>query len=342
MSSSPPFHQRFFRFSGVDVRVRSDHPLVARGLDNLFSYFGLTASATAPDVCPVALDVLTSEPALSIPSAASQEARFGGVRIWSAGRELYLGAGASVVRLDPRSGNGVVAIGSSPRVRSENLGDDPATLVILALTLLLRHRDLYGLHAGALAWEGTGCLFVADGRCGKSTMALNLVQQGWDYVSDDFVLLRPSGNRVEAVALRRNICVGRKATRDYPGLLGRWRDRPFPGDTKRWLEMSSLYPRQVKDSCVPTVLVFPEIISGPRSRLRPLTDKAEILGRLMQQSQLLVLESEMSSRHLDVLKRLLLQSRCYQLLAGRDLKEPSPLISELLSPLLSACRPHTP
>ena len=342
MTSASAVHQRFYCIGGVDIRVRSDHPLVDRGLDNIFSYFGFTPSATAPGACPVALDFLTSEPAFSIPSAASQEARFGGVTAWESGRELYLGTGASIARLDPRSGTAEVAIESSSRVRSENLEDDPATLVGLTLTILLRHRELYGLHAGALAREGTGCLFIADGGCGKSTMSLNLVQQGWDYVSDDFIFLRPSGGRVEASGLRRNLCMDREATRDYPGLLGRWRDRPFSGAPKRWLEMNALYPRQVKESCVPRVLLFPEIVPEPRSRLRPMTNKAEILGRLMHQSPLLVLESRMSSRHLEVLKRLLLQSRCYRLLAGRDLKEPSTRIANLLSTLLSAHRPDAP
>ena len=341
MTSASAVHQRFYRLGGVSIRVRSDHPLVARGLDNIFSYLGFPASTTAPGDCPVALDFLASEPAVSLPPTAREEARFGGVTVWEAGREVYLGAGASIARLDPRSGTAVAAIDASPWVRPENLEVDPVTLVILALTILLRHHELYGLHAGALAREGTGCLFVADGRCGKSTMSLNLVEQDWDYVSDDFVLLRPSGGRVEAVPLRRNLCMGREAARDYPGLLGRWRDRPFAGASKRWLEMSALYPRQVKESCVPGVLLFPEIVPAPRSRLVPLTDKAEILGRLMHQSQLLIVESGMSARHLEVLKRLLLQSRCFQLLAGRDLKERPTEISNLLSPLLSA-RPPAP
>jgi hypothetical protein len=338
MTSASPVERRFYRLGGVDLRVRADHPLVARGLDNVFSYFGLTAATTARGDRPVALDFLTSEPAFPIPSDASREARFGGVTVWEAGRELYLAAGASVARLDPRSGIGVAAIDPAPWVRPENLEDDPVTLVVLALTILLRHRDLYGLHAGALSWEGTGCLLIAEGSSGKSTTSLHLVRQGWDYVSDDFVFLRPSGDRVEVVALRRNLCMGREATRDFPDLLGRWKDRPFSGASKRWLEMRALYPRQVKDSCVPRVLLFPEIVAAPHSRIEPLSDKAEILGRLMQQSKLLVLEPEMSPRHLEALKVLLLQSSCYRLFAGRDLKEHP----ERAASLLSVCRHGAP
>ena len=338
--TSTPATDRLYEIDGAAVRVRADHPLVGRGLDNIFSYFGFTPSATASGSGLVALDFLTSEPAFGIPSAATEEARFGGVTVWDAGRELYLSAGASVARLDPGSATGVAAVELSPWVRPERLEDDPVSLVVLALTLLLRHRDLYGIHAAALAWQGAGCLFVADGRAGKSTMSLNLLQQGWEYVSDDFVFLRPSDGRVEAVALRRNLCIGRAAICDFPELRGHWRARPFAGSSKQWLQMSELYPRQVREACVPRVLIFPELVREPRSRLSPLTDKAEILGRLMHQSRLLVLEPRMSGRHLDILKRLILQSSCYRLRAGRDLKTPSHLISHLLKPLLSASWPH--
>ncbi len=337
MTDPSPTLDRLYSLHGELVRVRADHPLVGRRLDNIFAYLGFTPLAMASGVCSVALDFLASEPAFAIPPAASREARFGGVTVWETGRELYLGAGATVARLDPGSGTGVAAIEMAPWIRPERLEDDPVTLVILALTILLRHRGLYGLHAAALARDGAGYLLIADGRAGKSTLSLNLLEQGWDYVSDDYVFLRPSGDRVEAVALRRNLCLGRDAARGYPGLLGRWHDRPFSGSSKRWLEMRALYPRQVADSCVPAVLIFPEIVPAPRSRLRPFADKAEILGRLLNQSNLLVVESGQSARHLEVLKRLILQSTSCQLLAGRDLKEPSATISDLLRPLAPAC-----
>ena len=305
MSDVAESYQRDYCLHGLRVRVRCDHATVSRGVDNICSYFGLGASGTLADDPSVSLDFSSAGRVFSIPVGASCMARFGGVEVWMAEDELYLSDGVSVAYLDPDSGTAVVGVRPSQWLRPDRLQANQIDTVILCLVILCRYRDLYSLHAAALSQAGLGCLIVADGGGGKSTMSLNLVRQGWSYLSDDSVLLRPTAGRIEALGFRRKISIDPEGTRDFPEMTGRWQACPFAEVAKRHLEVGALFPRQIADSCVPRLLVFPKLVPEPRSRLRPLSDKAEILGRLMRESRLLVLEPKLAPRHLDVLKRLL-------------------------------------
>ncbi len=309
--------------------------MVSRGIESIFSYFGLAGSQPCPEGRSVRLEFSTGVAASPPPGDAGWMASYSGVEVWLAGSQLYVTAGTSVARLDPSSGTGTVATQPAPWARPEALDDAHVVMVVLILVILLRYHDLFALHAAALTRAGVGCLLVGESGAGKSTMALNLVRRGWGYLSDDSILLRPGADRVEAFGFRRRVSMEPLAARGFPEVSDQWRGCPFASVSKRYLQMSELYPRQMEDSCVPGLLIFPRLTDAPHSRLEPLCDKAEILGRLMQQSRLLVLEPHVAPQHLEVLKRLLLQSTSYELLAGRDLVETPGRISDLLSPLLS-------
>jgi HprK-related kinase A len=47
------------------------------------------------------------------------------------------------------------------------------------------------IHAAALSFNGQGLLIAADSGSGKSTLALGLLTRGWQYLSDEFALIRP-------------------------------------------------------------------------------------------------------------------------------------------------------
>jgi hypothetical protein len=61
----------------------------------------------------------------------------------------------------------------------------------LRYTLLwwLADSGFHGLHAGAVGWQGKGALLIGNGGAGKSTTSLLCLQAGFDYLSDDIVLL---------------------------------------------------------------------------------------------------------------------------------------------------------
>lgn len=54
------------------------------------------------------------------------------------------------------------------------------------------------LHAGCMALDGRGVLLIGRSGCGKSDVALRLVDRGWALVADDYVTLIADRGRLLA------------------------------------------------------------------------------------------------------------------------------------------------
>ncbi len=68
-----------------------------------------------------------------------------------------------------------------------------AHLSIIVRRLLL-WADLFYLHAGAIAWNGSATLFIGEKGAGKSTACLHLARAGAKLISEDHILIRKTGS----------------------------------------------------------------------------------------------------------------------------------------------------
>lgn len=72
--------------------------------------------------------------------------------------------------------------------------ESPQRLRSLAHAIILRNtlaqiRSHLLFHAAALSWHGKGVIMAADSGCGKTTLTLALVRQGFKFLSDDVAVL---------------------------------------------------------------------------------------------------------------------------------------------------------
>lgn len=203
---------------------------------------------------------------------------------------------------------------------------------LLALLMLLRPHGLYGLHACGLERSGVGLLIVGASGSGKTTTSLNLIREGWRYLSDDAVLLRVlTDGSVQASAFRRGFSCTPETLRHFPELTGDADFAPEFGDPdgKRVVYPGSAFGGFAPD-CVPSLLVFPTVTAAGRTTLR-LLPSAHSLIRLSQQSAGIMTDTAVSQRQLALLKTLTEQTRSFELHLGRDaLVDPS-RIDTLLS-----------
>jgi len=249
---------------------------------------------------------------------------------------MFLRHGDATVVLHVKTGTAEATITPDVLSAHDHHRRDPLFyLITSSLVILLRYRGWYALHTAALALEGRGLLLVAQSDSGKSTAALNLVRQGWHYLSDDTVLLHAEADRVQAYAFRRNFCVDPDATAHFPE-LGDHDWPPSLSDPQKWqVDVDRLHPGQFVPVCTPRVLVLPEIVDAPESRVEPVDAKVA-LAQLVDQGALFLTPSpDVARRHLDVLAQLVNQSRAYRLHAGRDLLHTPRTLHALLAPLLS-------
>lgn len=82
--------------------------------------------------------------------------------------------------------------------------------------------DYLFLHAGAVARDGEGVLLPARMDSGKSSLTLAMLQNGFEYLSDEFGALDPVTRR--AYPVEKRISLEQRALRRFPELEGKIED----------------------------------------------------------------------------------------------------------------------
>jgi hypothetical protein len=158
-----------------------------------------------------------------------------------------------------------------------------------------------------------------------------LAASGWDYLSDDVVIISEADEGVEARGLRRPFLTSSDSLGgcELRGLDDAQRVT-IPNDpAKRPLDPEILFPRQFAASAQPGVLCFPVITGKSKSRLAE-TTKAEAMMRLIDICPWSIYDASAARDHLRILGQLVRQCRTYTLHAGRDIFDEQARASALL------------
>ncbi len=333
----------------VAVRLCWAEPVLGEAARAAFQQFGLEEvtleemNAALGARPPATIHLLASEAPPEAPPEAEPVAAFDDAPLsaYRAGSLLFLVGARAVVRLDPAAGTAEARIhapADAEALRRHALGAG-----VMSLFVLLRHRQLFPMHAAALAHPqtGAGVLFTAHSDSGKSTLACSLVRQGWRYLSDDSILLRlapaaadgSEAGPVEAMAFRRNFTLDTEARGFFPEIAQAW--SALPGPEEKWaVAMADLFPGGAARRCVPRLIVFPEIAEGEEeSTLHPVP-RVEAMHRVLSQCALVTLEPEAAPAHLDIARRLVGQTRHLRLSAGRDVIDRPRRVAALLEEAL--------
>jgi len=190
------------------------------------------------------------------------------------------------------------------------------------LAAALRRAGAFELHCAAVIDPKTSrsALIVGPSGSGKSTLALQLAANGWNFSSDDLVLLTASGEKIKAFGLRKHFALTSEtiAKSGVPGLPFALEGRTIGADNKLPLLPENIFPSQYLHSCVPEILIFAHRRDAYESQLAPMT-QAEAMKRLLEISQASCLDQPMATGLLAILGRLARQCRAFDLLSGTDL-----------------------
>jgi hypothetical protein len=252
------------------------------------------------------------------------------------GFETFETAGGGICHTDGRTyffesnGSAVRVGGDSPERVEVWIGKGPASraraalarLIFDASMMAMRRCGLFELHGAGVVEpaSGAGCLIVGPSGSGKSTLATQLASAGWQYLSDDSLLLYKLGAQVEARALRREFALTEPTVEAgvLEGHEGRLNE-PAPFDPlKRRFEPQAIFPKGFVESCRPRAVFFPVINPETTSRARRLS-QAETMRRLIRMCPWACYDKPAAKSHLDVLAALARQAAGYELLAGEDL-----------------------
>lgn len=189
----------------------------------------------------------------------------------------------------------------------------------IALAELLRARNVYYLHAAAVASADGAVLFAGDSEAGKSTLAYCAMRDGMKFIADDGLLLAFSNDGAPYVEPYY-----REFALDQSCMTSEDRARSLPSEPMHTGDPRS---RLVPDAsrCAPRAAVRAVLgltrTDGPSSISSG--SRTELLGELLRQNPFVALHPELAPAHLSALGRLLACTQLGLVQSGPDIvREP--------------------
>lgn len=315
-----------YSLDNLVLEVNSPEP-AQEDLDRLFTGLGWVKRQGSVDKPILYLSASLNDNEFTIPQNCRLALRTDAFCGYEIGDEFYLTDGSSLLHIQPNRFEGHAQLAGSffakPKLTQANFW-------CFGLLKLLRPLGIYSLHAAGLSTsDGEGVLLVGPSGSGKSTLAIGLIRAGWNYLSDDAVLLRAGAQGVEVLPCRRSFYIDAARSEDYSDFSLGDEEPDSNGGRRRNVAIAEAYPEQFITQCLPRMVIFPKITAQSQSMLKPI-GRISTLGYLLAQSAPQLFDRSTMSAHLDLLNKLLQQAETYELNAGTDLyRQPAELIDLL-------------
>lgn len=187
------------------------------------------------------------------------------------------------------------------------------------LVELLRQNGVYAHHAAAVSDRGRGLLLLGKSGQGKTTLSVDLLAHGFDFLADDRCFLQEDEIGWEAFGYYEPIRYYPDNVAHIPRMSAASRHPVLPrlAGGKDQLDLATVYPdRIIKQSRI-SGLVFPHYAPDePVSRLEPM-GKADALIALLPLT-MVCFDRTTSRSHFDFCTRLTMNLPCVKLIMGRD------------------------
>jgi len=157
-------------------------------------------------------------------------------------------------------------------------------------------------HAAAVGLNNKGVLFSARGGGGKSTLAVSAMLNGFQYVSDDYVILRKTVEGLFAYPVYSTINIFPPMMEKMPNLKAGYLWNSWWQPQKHTLEISGHHSSFMNKLPVST-LIFPQIENIETPYIEPMSDKGKAITQ-MAHSSVLQLANNTQER-IDYIKTLL-------------------------------------
>ena len=244
-----------------------------------------------------------------------------GGRCYTNGDSFYLVFPNTVVLVEPAETRSatvwIAALNDSSDI-------EIAHLVSFAVCSVLRRCNLFEIHAAGVVAPDSGrtTLIVGPSGSGKSTLSLTLIKAGWNYLSDDELLLEEVAGEVQARGFRRFFAVSPSLrVASNPSSLGNCIEPEREANRKTCFEPSTIYPVRALTSSKPDRLLFLELNRANTSSLTELSS-IESVSRLIRACPWATYDRAVAKNYLSVISRLGRQTTAFELKAGSDLLSP--------------------
>ena len=318
---------RSYSMHGVGIDVKADDPAVLAAMDHRLRNF---ETETSPSGLSMSFEFLSTAPPMPATTAGRPvyETPHGTLH-YLPDHDLLTGElGGVALHCEPAKGRAVIA---APSFSGRALYFATHPVATVALMEMMERLDRYSLHAGCLAEaDGRGVLLCGVSGAGKSTLALAMARAGMEFLGDDIVFLRPRSDdtaQLQALGFPDTIGISDFTSSRFPELK-RFASAPrIEGFPKRLHGFEQLFDRPPAATCIPKLVVFPEVRPDAPSAITPI-DRGEALVRLVP--DVLLTHERSTQAHISAIAELLGQAECHVVHSGRDIEGAADLVRRLL------------
>lgn len=202
-------------------------------------------------------------------------------------------------------------------------------IISQSFSAALRRCGLFELHSAGVVAPGhnKAVLIAGSSGSGKSTLTLQLAARGWNYLSDDTVLLEQGRHGIEVHALRRFFALTEQTIEavQLPGLVSR-----ASGLLKERVTPRDLFPQGQIQRCRPGTIFFTMLTGVAESRVMRLT-AAEAMTRLIRLCPWAAYDKPTAGKHLRVMAALARDCVAFDFHAGTDVLKAQSRAADLLA-----------
>lgn len=225
-------------------------------------------------------------------------------------------------------------------VRKEGLGymKQPVTMSMLeqifrivfmpSFFYLLQAYGIFALHASAVAWNNQGILLAGSSGQGKTTLLLQLLRAGFDYMADDTVFLQDTGNIPAMLSFPAPAKISAHTLEFFPEL--QWiKTRKSPNKRGKYLvNLVTAFQRAPVHIAKPVLLLLPEISPHHPSTIKPVSRMEAAIQWIPENN---FISSSVSTRkNFEILSCFIRKVACYRVMLGRQMNEIGPKLMSLL------------
>lgn len=325
-TSSEVVRTRHYRIAGRRVRVRIVGLRLAAALEQPCAHLVVADDAKPPELT---IDVWSeAETGIRCP-APGLDPGSGRYGYMSASEDLRFVAEQrqhSVQLLDRHTNRAIVWVSDLDRLCL----DERARPFHRVLGLRLADFGVQFVHAGLVAWDKGGVLFVGKGGSGKSTCAISCAFDGASYLGDDFIGLEVehdgsfSGHSLYGTAL-----IGTEHMKQYPALVAACLPGNYPEEKKSVVGLDSVVPGRLAASTAIRAIVLPRVVSAANeSVFRRISAREALLA--LAPSSVLYLQGA-GPKSMERLGALVERVPSYRLELGKDLSQISVRVKQILA-----------
>jgi len=229
-----------------------------------------------------------------------------------------------------RATNNLVAFARAEDLRKPSRQEE----ILYPLFELLRRHGVYAHHAASVSLEGKGALLLGPSGQGKTTLSVDLLHRGFDFLGDDRCFLREGADGFEVLGYYEPV-------RYFPANFGHLEELasagesstlPELGNGKRQLDLRAIgsYRGGIVDSSALTALVFPRYSPRePSSRIEPLSPGEALIALLPL--TMVCFDRATSEAHFRFCAKLTAALPAARLIMGRDRERWHLLMRDFLS-----------